>query len=92
MRAGLRALLARDTGIEVVAEAGDGRAGIEAARRYRPDVVLMDLRMPRMDGIAATREIRGTSAWPVRGSSCSRPSTTMPTSSRPSGPGPAVTC
>lgn len=59
VRAGLRALLTRDTGIEVVAEAGDGRSGIEAAVRYRPDVVLMDLRMPRMDGIAATRAIRG---------------------------------
>jgi DNA-binding NarL/FixJ family response regulator len=57
VRAGLRALLARDESIHVVAEATDGRRGIEAARKHRPDVVLMDLRMPVMDGIEATRAI-----------------------------------
>lgn len=56
--AGLRALLTRDDAIQVVAEATDGRRGIEAARKHRPDVVLMDLRMPVMDGIQATRAIR----------------------------------
>ena len=57
VRTGLRSLAEHDGDIEVVGEAADGRAGLEMARRHRPDVVLMDLRMPRLDGLAATREI-----------------------------------
>lgn len=57
VRAGIRALLARDGTIEVVAEATDGRRGVEVVRARHPDIVLMDLRMPVLDGIAATREI-----------------------------------
>ena len=60
MRAGLRAVLSTDPAIEVVGEAGDGRAAIDRARRDRPDVVLMDVRMPDLDGIAATRELART--------------------------------
>jgi len=58
VRSGLRLLLSSDPGIAVVGEAGDGDEVVEAVQRHHPDVVLMDLRMPRMDGIAATRAVR----------------------------------
>lgn len=58
IRAGMRALLGSDEDIAIVGEASDGRRGVEAALRHRPDVVLMDIRMPRMGGIEATRAIR----------------------------------
>jgi DNA-binding NarL/FixJ family response regulator len=57
LRAGLEAILSSDDGIEVVGEAPDGRVAVERARELRPDVVLMDVRMPTLDGIAATREL-----------------------------------
>src|SRR5919201_987769 len=58
VREGLRAFLELQDGIEVAAEAADGEEAIAAAARLRPDVVLMDLVMPRQDGLAAMRELR----------------------------------
>jgi DNA-binding NarL/FixJ family response regulator len=58
VRSGLRMLLAGAETVEVVGEADDGRAALGAVDRHHPDVVLMDIRMPQLDGIAATRLLR----------------------------------
>ncbi|WP_116449982.1 response regulator transcription factor [Blastococcus litoris] len=57
VRAGIRALLEREEGLDVTGEVGDGRAAVERLRSVPADVVLMDLRMPVLDGIEATRRI-----------------------------------
>lgn len=61
MRAGLRTVLSSDQRIEVVGEASSGRGAISQVRARRPDLVLMDVRMPDLDGIAATREVLAVS-------------------------------
>jgi DNA-binding NarL/FixJ family response regulator len=60
MRAGLAAVISSDPSIEVVGEASTGREAVERARRLAPDVVLMDVRMPDVDGIAATEALART--------------------------------
>ena len=66
VRGGFAVMLGLQDDIEVVAEAGDGVAAIEIARTHRPDVILMDIRMPEMDGIAATKAIIDSADWPVK--------------------------
>lgn len=58
VRAGVASILATDPGIELVAEAADGRQAVELARAHQPDIALLDIRMPVMDGLAAAAELR----------------------------------
>lgn len=60
IRAGVRAVLTSAVDLEVVAEAGDGREAVDLAQRHLPDVCLLDIRMPRLDGLSAAAEVRRT--------------------------------
>ncbi|MEU6080143.1 response regulator transcription factor [Streptomyces sp. NPDC047108] len=60
VRAGLRLVLSNADDIEIVAEASDGREAVELARRHRVDVALLDIRMPRLDGLAAAEQLAAT--------------------------------
>ena len=66
VRSGFRMILESEPGVEVVAEAANGQEAVAEVRRLRPDVALIDLRMPVMDGIAATAEIVADDAVPTR--------------------------
>jgi len=62
-RRALRALLALQPGIELIGEAADGEEAVAEVERLRPDIVILDIRMPRVDGIAATKQIK--TRWPT---------------------------
>ena len=67
IRSGLRAIIESEPDMEVAGEAGDGAEAVEAVRRLRPHVALMDIRMPRLDGVAATKALlRGAAPVPTR--------------------------
>ncbi len=66
VRRGFAMVLDHQADIEVVAEAGTGLEAIDAVRQHRPDVVLMDIRMPEMDGLAATAVILEQADWPLK--------------------------
>lgn len=60
IRAGVRAVLSTDPGIDIVAEAADGQDAVELVRLHRPQVAVLDIRMPKVNGIQAAAEIRRT--------------------------------
>jgi len=66
VRGGFAMVLNHQSKIEVVAEGGTGLEAIDVARKHRPDVILMDIRMPDMDGLEATTQILSEADWPVR--------------------------
>ena len=66
VRTGFRLILSRESDIEVVADAANGREAVSVARRLRPDVILMDIRIPLLDGLAATTELVADPDGPYR--------------------------
>ena len=92
VRTGFRLFLETQPGLTVVGEAADGEEAIERARELRPDVVLMDIRMPNMDGVEATARLTSGAIEPPRACSSSRRSTSTSTSSVRCAPARRASC
>ena len=67
VRMGLRVLIESEDDLELAGEAENGRAAVDLVRRTRPDVLMMDIRMPELDGISALRQITADPSWPAYG-------------------------
>jgi CheY-like chemotaxis protein len=90
VRAGFRALLDREPDIVVAGEATTGTEAVQLAKELRPDLVVMDIRMPELDGLEATHTSPPTPPSPRPECSCSQPSSSTNTSSVPYEPAPAA--
>ena len=92
VRIGFKLFLETQEDIEVVGEAGDGEEALARARELGPDVVLMDIRMPTLDGVEATRRLGELGSTPLRASSSSPLSTSTSTCSARCARAPPASC